>query len=59
MVKYTYAKENKKWSLTELGFEIGRIRAKYEENSPCRKQYEQIVPEGWVEKGYVKEVDIC
>ena len=56
MVNFVRCKEGNKWSLTELGMEESRIRAKYEEHSVCRKQYEQIVPKSWVERGYVVEV---
>lgn len=45
-----------KFALTELGFELERIRAKYE--GKTRKQYETSVPKGWIDNGYVHEVRI-
>ena len=56
MVKYVNAKPGMKWQLTELGFELGRVRAKYEMSYSHRTQYEKQVPASWVEKGYVSEV---
>jgi len=49
------AKKGHKFVLTELGFEIGRIAAKYEASYP-NTQYQHHVPESWLNKGYVMEV---
>lgn len=57
MLNWVKAHEGKKFSLTELGFEVGRIRVKYEENYRERKKYEDGVPESWIRDGYVVEVD--
>lgn len=57
MIVHAHAKEGKKFTLTELGFEIGRIRAKYEENSPHRKSYEKTAPQKWLDEGWIQEVD--
>ena len=46
------------WQLTELGFEIGRIRNKFALDNPQRKAYLGTVPASWVEKGYVQEVPV-
>lgn len=54
MVTYKKAGPGKKWVLTELGLEQGYVRAKYEVSNSNRKQYEQVVPQSWVSKGYVK-----
>lgn len=59
MLIRAYAHEGKKFVLTESGFEIGRIRAKYEENSPHKKAYEKVAPQKWLDCGWIKEVDKC
>ena len=56
MNKTVTAKKGNKFTLTAIGFEIGRIAAKYEENYAHRNQYLHTVPQSWVEKGYVQEV---
>ncbi len=55
MNKVIKAKKGHKFVLTALGFEIGRIAAKYE-TSYHSTQYQHTVPESWLEKGYVMEV---
>lgn len=55
MNKTVKAKKGYKFVLTELGFEIGRIAAKYE-TSYNSTQYHHMVPQSWIEKGYVMEV---
>lgn len=57
MVKYVNAPQNKKWCLTELGLEMGRIRCKFENEGRLKKQYEKVVPESWVNNGYVIACD--
>ena len=58
MVKYSKAGEGKKWVLTELGGENGRVRAKFEKGNVNAKLYAKTVPSNWVELGYVVEATI-
>lgn len=53
---WKYPRVGYRWALTELGFEIGRIRAKYELSYSQRALYEQRCPKSWVDSGYVREV---
>lgn len=50
------AKEGYKFTLTEYGFEISRIRVKYQDKS-SKARYEKAVPQSWITNGYVKEVE--
>ena len=54
-VQFIRAKEGYKFVLTDYGFEITRIRVKFEEKS-SRLRYEKAVPKSWIDNGYVKEV---
>lgn len=56
MNTYRHAKPGYKYALTARGFEVGRIRAKYEESYARKDLYESMVPASWFEKGYVTEV---
>ena len=56
MVKYIKAKQGYKFVLTEFGLEQSHVRAKYEDKHPLNKQYKRSVPQAWIEKGYVEEV---
>ena len=55
-VKYIRCKEGMKYTLTKVGFEDSRIRAKFEPGSRMSKTYAHSVPSAWIEKGYVMEV---
>lgn len=57
MVKHIHAKPGHKFVLTQIGFEIGNVRAKYDDSYPNR-QYHTCVPESWLTKGYVCEVKV-
>lgn len=57
-IKTIQASAGKKWTLTENGLEIARIRAKFKSDYANRSQYEISVPKDWVDNGYVVEVDI-
>lgn len=59
MPKYTKARKGYKFAITELGFEAPHVASKYEENYANRPQYEASVPNAWIEKGYVEEVEKC
>lgn len=59
MPKYTKARKGYKFSITELGLEVPHVASKYEENYANRPQYEVSVPNAWIEKGYVEEVERC
>ena len=56
-VQYVHAKEGKRFTLTELGFEKSYIRAKYERTAALARNYQKAVPKSWVTNGWVKEVD--
>ena len=56
MVKYSESKLGCKFALTPKGLEDGRIRAKFDVNSRCYKQYQHYVPTKWLQDGYVVEV---
>ena len=56
MVKYAKAKEGNEFVLTEFGFEQGHVRDKFNKNGANYARYRRIVPEAWVNKGYVVEV---
>lgn len=58
MLQYSYAPIGKQFVLTEFGFEQPRIRSKFEETSSLRKTVEIAVPREWVEKGYVRLVEV-
>lgn len=51
-----HARKGMKWVLTQAGLEQGRVRVKFEENSPHKKAYEKAVPANWYKKRYVVEV---
>ena len=56
-VKFVKVSEGKKFVLTEDGMAIPRIRAKYEVTYERKFVYEKTVPQSWVDRGYVVEVD--
>jgi hypothetical protein len=56
MVTYKAAKKGYKWALTGTGFELGRVRNKFEKDYPQRTLYEKKVPVSWFEKGWVVEM---
>ena len=51
-----YARKGMKWVLTQTGFEVARVRAKFEINSPHYNAYSKAVPAVWYKRGYVVEV---
>lgn len=53
---WSIPKAGYKWALTELGIEIGRVRAKFELGYKQRALYESRCPKSWVDAGYVREV---
>lgn len=55
MVKYKSAKLGYKFVLTEKGFEVPRVRGKFEKNSPHRSIYEKKLPASWYDNGWVTE----
>lgn len=55
--KWVGSSYGKKFVLTELGGEDPRIRNKFEDSYIHKTQYEERVPETWIKKGYVREVD--
>lgn len=55
-MKWIRAKEGHRYTLTALGAEDSRIRAKYEISNPNYSQYQRSVPSSWIDKGYVEEV---
>ena len=54
MITYMYAPEDKKFVLTEFGFEKSYVRCRYISGSEQKTRYEKKVPTTWVEKGYVE-----
>jgi hypothetical protein len=56
MVTFISAKPGYKWTLTESGFELSRIRAKFKQDYSNRLRYEKSVPSKWYENGWVVEV---
>jgi hypothetical protein len=56
---YVKAHEGKMFVLTEAGFEVPRIRVKFESGTTSKLQNEKAVPKSWIENGWVKEVDRC
>lgn len=56
MGKYVKARPGYKFTLTELGFDLPKIRAKYDPEYYDRR-FEGSVPEKWIRDGYVKEVE--
>lgn len=56
MTTYKRATIGNKFCVTELGFEIGRVRTKFENSSQLKNQYERCVPSSWVDNGWVEEV---
>ena len=59
MPKYTKARKGYKFAITELGLEVNHVASKYKRSYENRTQYETSVPNSWVEKGYVEEVERC
>lgn len=57
MVKWTYARTNKKFELTEEGKKENHVKAKFADGYSQRGRYEKCVPQTWVKQGYVKEVE--
>jgi len=53
-----YSAEGKKFVLTDAGKQIGRVAVKFNKNKPAyHREYKHAVPESWVTKGWVEEVD--
>ena len=55
-MKYITAKEGYKFTLTAVGAEVPKVRAKFDSNYAYKTQYEKAVPSNWVTCGYVEEV---
>lgn len=55
-VEYARTKPGNKFVLTHAGFEVGRVRAKFDLSSSYYKQYKYCVPKRWVDDGLVVEV---
>jgi hypothetical protein len=56
MVKYAKPRPGYKFALTQKGFEVGKVRVKFDEKTGP-SQYRKAVPEKWVNEGYVVEVE--
>ena len=56
MCEWKTAKPGNCFVLTTAGFEVGRIRAKFERGNSELNKYEKSVPIGWIKAGYVIEV---
>ena len=54
MITYVYAQDDKKFVLTEFGFEKSYVRCRYISGSEQKVRYEKKVPVTWVEKEYVR-----
>lgn len=56
MVKYITAEPGYMYSLTALGAEENKVRAKFDKTNKCYKQYIHSVPESWLQKGWVVKI---
>jgi len=53
-----HSAKGKMFILTDIGKQIGRVAVKFDStNLAYHKEYKHAVPEAWVIKGWVKEVD--
>lgn len=53
-----HSAKGKKFVLTDAGKQIGRVAVKFDITKPAyHKEYKHVVPESWVTKGWVEEVD--
>jgi len=57
-VKYKKAGIGKMFAITEFGLEHSYVRDKFVQGFKLRYKYQKSVPETWVEKGYVTEVNV-
>lgn len=52
-----HSAEGKKFVLTNTGKQIGRVAVKFDStNKGYHKEYSYVVPESWINKGWVEEV---
>lgn len=57
MVTYSHPPKGYKFTLTQAGLEMPRIRAKFDINNVAQyKSSLHCVPKSWIEKGYVTVV---
>lgn len=58
MVTYAYPKPGNIFVLTPIGYAIGRVRVKYD-NEEKNRRYSHVAPQAWLDKGWIieKEAD--
>ena len=54
---YKRAEEGKKFVLTKAGLQVGKVKAKFDENFRNANQYRYTVPQRWIDDGLVQEVN--
>ena len=55
---FIHVRDGYKYQITNLGKEIGKIRAKFDQDYSARSAYEKSVPMSWITNKYVEEVPI-